>query len=574
MKIKVKSSIHIKKANVYFILHSVRANDSYSKVFTDEQNEYLYNKDTALKLFRNELKKRELAYQKRTGKKLPKNTATLLSAIVNLNKEHTLEDVKKIAEYLEKTLDTKVVSVAIHRDEGKLVNKITGEEFYSGIDFIRNEFDDKLYWIDENKKLKEEVNLEEFEIVKNYHAHLEFMGLDSNGVAIKRNKLSKYYLSKLQDVVAETLKMERGFNYYKTQTKAKKRLDVAEFKKAGVTKRKAKKEVLAKVKDLKEENKRIREKFKQLGAVREDYAKLEQLVRKLKEKIKAKELTLQEMQEKFDKQLEELEIKLKEEQEKNKQLDNENGELDRENYALINELYEEKRKNEELESMIRGFFEPEVSRTREENEQLKEENKQLEKELIQSDNRVQELEEENKELRKELNYITTPVKNKEEFKDIVVENSILLYELNTKTNRIENTCDKVEWEEWHSVLSEIKPIEKENKKTKEELEETKNINKQLKEKIDYFEFWDNKNELIERGYIAKIISYRLKLIEKRLQIFEEKLKELINKAIQKLENTDHDKANYMKKAFSKFLNNSSYSENSGNKVSNNWKIKR
>ena len=236
---KVKSSIHIKKANVYFILHSVRANESYSVVFTDEKNEYLYDKETSLKLFRDELKKRELAYNERTGKKLPKNTITLMSAIVNLNKEHTLENVKKIAEYLEKTLDTKVVSVAIHRDEGKLVNKTTGEEFYSGIDFIRNELDNKLYWVDENKKLLEPVNLEEFEIVKNYHAHLEFLGLDSAGVAIKRNKLNKYYLSKIQDIVAETLKMERGFNYYKTQTKAKKRLDVAEFKKAGGNKKKS-----------------------------------------------------------------------------------------------------------------------------------------------------------------------------------------------------------------------------------------------------------------------------------------------------------------------------------------------
>jgi len=504
MKIKVKSSIHIKKANVYFILHSVRANESYSVVFTDEKNEYLYDKEISLKLFRDELKKRELKYTERTGKKLPKNTATLLSAIVNLNKEHTLEDVKKIAEYLEKTLDTKVVSVAIHRDEGKLVNKITGEEFYSGIDFIRNEFDDKLYWIDENKKLKEEVNLEEFEIVKNYHAHIEFLGLDSNGVAIKRNKLNKYYLSKLQDVVAETLKMERGYNYYLNNKKAPKRLDVAEFKKTGVTKRKAKKEVLAKVKDLKAENKRIREQFKELGAIREDYAKLEQLNKELKEKIKKKELTIKEMQEEFNKQLQELENK-----------------------------------------------------------------------LMQSDNRMQELKEENEELRKELNYITTPVKNEEEFKEIVMDNSLLLDDLNTKTNKIKNTCDKIEF---HSILNLkpeiIEPVKKENKKTKEELEETKNINKQLKEKIDYFEFWDNRNELIIRGYTAKIISYRLKLIEKKLKTLEGKLKELINRAIQKLENTDHDKANYMKKAFSKFLNNSSNSGNSGNKVSNNRKIKR
>ncbi len=292
MKRKVKSSIHIVKANIYFILHSVRANSSYSVVFTDEKNEYLYDKDTALKKFRDELKKRRLAYEKRTGRKLQKHTVTLLSAIVNLNQEHTLEDLKPIIDYLEKTLDTKVVSVAIHRDEGKLVNKTTSEEFYSGADFIKGE-DEKLYWVDEYKNILEQVNLEEFEIVKNYHAHLEFLGLDSDGRAIKRNRLHKYYFSKLQDFVAETLKMERGFSYYKANKKAPKRLDVKEFKEVGVAKREGAK--LARVKDLKEENKLLREELKKLGAQREDYAKLEALVKELKEKIKQKDLTIAEM---------------------------------------------------------------------------------------------------------------------------------------------------------------------------------------------------------------------------------------------------------------------------------------
>ncbi|WP_456488869.1 LPD7 domain-containing protein [Caminibacter pacificus] len=297
MKRKVKSSIHIVKANIYFILHSIRANASYSVVFTDEENEYLYDKDTALKKFRDELKKREFEYTKRTGKKLPKNTAFLLSAIVNLHQHHTLKDLDPIVNYLEKTLDTKVVSVVIHRDEGKLVNKTTGEEFYSGADFIKGE-DGKLYWIDENKKIKEEVNLEEFEIVKNYHAHIEFIGLDSTGRSIKRNRLNKYYLSKLQDFVADTLKMQRGFSYYKENKKAPKRLDVKEFKKIGVAKREGAR--LARVKDLKEENKLLREELQKLGAQREDYAELEALVKELKEKIKQKDLTIIELVERLE----------------------------------------------------------------------------------------------------------------------------------------------------------------------------------------------------------------------------------------------------------------------------------
>jgi len=385
---KVKSSIHIQKANVYYILHSVRANDSYSRVFTDEKNEYLYTKETALTLYRQELKKRELAYNKRTGKKLHKNTVTLLSAIVNLEQHHTLEDVLKIAKYLEKTLDTKVVSIAIHKDEGKLINKATGEEFYSGVDFILNDTDGKLYWIDENKKIKEEVNLEEFEIVKNYHCHLEFLGLDSNGVAIKRNKLNKFYLSNLQTFVANSLGMQRGKNYYKTNTKAPKRLDVAQFKSKGVTKREAKKEVLAKIKNLKEKNKEMREQFKELGAKREDYSRLEQLNRELKEKIKAKNLTIEQMQEEFNKQLNMLKNKIENKEQENEQLEHKNKQLQEEKNTEIKQL---QAKNTQLKQE-NSTLEQQVKELQQQNNQLKQDNTTLKEKITKLENKLTELE--------------------------------------------------------------------------------------------------------------------------------------------------------------------------------------
>ncbi len=397
MKRKIKSSIHIKKANVYFILHSVRANASYSVVFTDEENEYLYDKETSLKFFRDELKKRELEYNKRTGKKLPKNTAILLSAIVNLQQHHTLEDVKKIADYLEKSLDTKVVSVAIHRDEGKLVNKKTKEEFYSGVDFIKNEFDNKLYWVDENKKLKEEVNLEEFEIVKNYHCHIEFLGLDSNGVAIKRNKLNKYYLSKLQTFVANTLGMERGYNYYLNNKKAPKRLDVKEFKVAGVLKREGAK--LARVKDLKELNKQMREFYKEKGAERADYAELEEFVKQVKEKIKNKELTITELVKLFDMQLKKFIKKIKSLEQEKKELKKlvysdkykkrlDNNEIRQATYAEVAEHF--KTKYEELEKEYNELIDDynelvdKVDDLEEENKRLREEIELLKQQLMQN----------------------------------------------------------------------------------------------------------------------------------------------------------------------------------------------
>ena len=490
---KRKSSIHIEKGNLGYCFHNTRQKPTANSIFSKEKNEYDNDALKAIEIYRNELKKREIAYTKRTGKKLHKNTITHLSAIVNLDERHTLNDLKKIADYLEETIGTKVFQIALHKDEG---------------------------YIDEEMG-KEHIN---------YHGHIEMLGLDDQGNSVRR-KLTKSYLIELQNKVAEILGMERGINYTREKKKRPKRLDTYEYKEYARRKARELKPVLQENKQLKKENEEL--------------------------KLSKKEL---------EKQISELRKKMIEFN-KNR----EEKEFTQEDYKYLSLLKRDLKTNslKEVYEKLAKFSHQVTNRIK----KLEEENKQLEEKLMQSETRVQELEEKNEELRKELNYITAPV-DKEEFKDIVVENSILLYELNTKTNRIENTCDKVEWEGWYSVLSEIKPIEEENKKTKEELEETKNINKQLEEKIDYFEFWDNRNELIMRGYTAKIISYRLKLIEKKLKTLEDKLKELINRAIQKLENIDHDKANYMKKAFSKFLNNSSYSENSGNKVSDNRKIKR
>ena len=53
-------------------------------------------------IYREELKTREEAYKKRTGQKLQKNSITHLSA------HHTEQDLKKVCDYLEETLDTKI----------------------------------------------------------------------------------------------------------------------------------------------------------------------------------------------------------------------------------------------------------------------------------------------------------------------------------------------------------------------------------------------------------------------------------------------------------------------------------
>jgi len=252
-----------------------------------------------------------------------------LSAIVNLEVHHTLEDLEPIKKYLEETFGTKVYQMAIHRDEGKLISQLDGTEFYSGKNFFLNHDDQQLYF---DKKFTKLVPMDEYEIQKNYHAHIEMMGLDIDGNAI-RQKMNRTALQILQTFTASTLKMQRGqetVSYTKEQMREitaivgkksdyesttlyaqkfnevakdlgyfvekKKRKDTHAFKDAGANREQAKRDTLAKQateKDLKEEIAKLREELKANHAERKDYAELEQLNRDLKEQLKNRDLTIE-----------------------------------------------------------------------------------------------------------------------------------------------------------------------------------------------------------------------------------------------------------------------------------------
>ncbi len=275
----MSSSIHIQKASDGAITHNSRENYSKSVVFTDEKNELWNDKKQAYEIYRSELTQRVEAYTKRTNQKLQKTAVTQLSAVVNLQQHHTLKDLEKIKEELETVFDTKVYQMAIHRDEGKLKHKETGEYLASGIDFHLNPKDNKYYFEKRVEKkvhiYERELNIDDYEIEKNYHAHIEMMGLDSQGQAI-RQKMNRFVLSKLQDFTAETLQMERGKNYL--VEKSSKRLDTHDFK----MKKKEDNEVKKKTKKIViiEKNKIVIESNKVID-------KSKELIKEEKEKSKA-----------------------------------------------------------------------------------------------------------------------------------------------------------------------------------------------------------------------------------------------------------------------------------------------
>lgn len=289
------SSIHIKKSTNGIIIHNTRDNFSNSVVFTDEENEVSHSKSEAYRTYRKELAIRSKAYSKRTKQKLQKNAITHLSAVVNLEQHHTLKDLENIKVHLENTLDTKVFQMSIHRDEGKLFDKENDIYLTSGEDFYKNPDNDKLYY---DSKYTKEINMSKYEIQKNYHAHIEMMGLDSTGAGIKRSKLNTYYLSNLQTLVAQELNMERGINYKEENIKAPKRLDVLEFKRENTVKNKVK---MATQRLLKSEIAEIRLQLQKEKAKKEKYQELDQLNRELKEQIKLKTLSEENLKEKISK---------------------------------------------------------------------------------------------------------------------------------------------------------------------------------------------------------------------------------------------------------------------------------
>lgn len=266
-----KSSIHIEGGNFNFFRHNDRSRPTKNSIFRDEKNEYWNDSETAYKLWKSLVQKRSEKYQQRRGRKLHKKTLTHLSAIVNLNQHHKLDDLKPLARYLEQEFGARVVQVAIHRDEGHVDSKGNA--------------------------------------VKNYHAHIEMVGIDEDGNSVRR-KLDRGALIKLQSKTAELLGMERGTNYTAEQKPRPKRLGTYEYKKAKELEEQAKKGIVkkakkvigddrAKLKDLEAENRRLRDALKQAHAKREQYALLEAQMRELRELARAKELTIEKMQRKI-----------------------------------------------------------------------------------------------------------------------------------------------------------------------------------------------------------------------------------------------------------------------------------
>jgi len=538
-----KSSIHIDTGNLGYLFHNDRTKPTANSIFSQEKNEYFNNAITAIEIYRDELQKRTLAYTRRTGKKLHKNTITHLSAVVNLDERHNLQNVKKIAELLEQTLGTKVFQIAVHKDEGYV-----GEDGAAHI---------------------------------NYHAHIEFLGLDEQGNSIRR-KLTKSYLINLQSKVAEILQMQRGINYTAERKKRPKRLDTYEYKEHAkrlaqkmrnvdkklqiiekhgfnddeyldfalnevnklfnlfgqnditnfnqvketiLTAKTLKKEntqlkaELAKVKDLKELNKQLREQLKAAGAKREQYAQLESYVKELKERVKAKELTIEQLKEQLQQMQEQLLSQL---QGKDKEIENlkkQNKELLQRNIYLKKQLQNTPKPQQKVIEKEKIVYKEDTAKIRQlekELEEQKRKNEELEQLLKQKDEEIEQLKEQLREL-KNLRYIERK-KHEDEIKELKER----IKELEKDKAKIEQKSDKLD-----EIMAELERLQKEKNTILGDMERKREEDEDAWLLSDEDRFYDEYKQLKQLD--EKIEQLKAKIKEQEKSQITKDLKEFLRK---------------------------------------------
>lgn len=201
------SSINIQPSSGNAIIHNERIFDVAYAIKNDDVNEY--HRIASISETRKAIYE---DYKLHHGRKLNTKATPIREAVVNLNENHTMEDLKKLSEMLDKDYQMKVLHIAIHRDEGHI-----------------------------DKDGKEKIN---------YHAHLVFHNYDfDKHITIKRDK---DVMRKLQTDVAKSLGMERGLENSQAV-----RLDHRQYKRAM-------QEVEIKTKEIKKENEVLKEELKEV----------------------------------------------------------------------------------------------------------------------------------------------------------------------------------------------------------------------------------------------------------------------------------------------------------------------
>ena len=163
------SSVNFQKAKSNSVAETTREFEAKYLLPKEHRGENeFYNCGTDEK----ELFNQELSKAERKGGRVPKVENSLWEGVINLNKNHTIEDVNRVGEHIAKKFNVHYTRGALHRDEGHI-----------------------------NKKGKVEYN---------NHAHINFMTYKDGKQNWRLEFIDKEALRELQTEVAEILGMERG----------------------------------------------------------------------------------------------------------------------------------------------------------------------------------------------------------------------------------------------------------------------------------------------------------------------------------------------------------------------------
>lgn len=248
------SSINFQKSSEHSYKHNFRT-DSPNYLLKKEdrlENSYWENKLSAKEIFENELSKAN-----RRGGRIPKFENSHWEAVLNLNKEHTLDDVKKVADYLENKLNITCATIAVHRDEGH----------YKG---------DKACY--------------------NFHAHLTFVTYKNGQQNWRKERIKPQTLSEIQTEVAKILKMDRG-----QENSEKTRLSAKQFKKVAQELEAKDQEIQEIIQIQNQKNELIQDKDQK---VQELIQIQNQAIQELEAELKKEKLSKAKLEAKYKKELE------------------------------------------------------------------------------------------------------------------------------------------------------------------------------------------------------------------------------------------------------------------------------
>lgn len=185
-----------------------------------QRNEFDKRALVAEKFYKELRAEAEINYRKKVGQKMKvKKGNDHWEAVINLKRNHTIADVQKVAQYLEKETGFTAVQISVHKDEGHFM--IDGKK-HSPSETIHKDKKGKWFF---DRAFKEPVDMTKAKKIYNNHAHINFFTLDrKTGIqhynrygrynkrtnALTSKGMTKKVLSEIQTRTAEILDMERG----------------------------------------------------------------------------------------------------------------------------------------------------------------------------------------------------------------------------------------------------------------------------------------------------------------------------------------------------------------------------